>query len=188
MNKGSMIKPLFALLFVLALATPCLASEGHEPRWGDFTWRIINLILFCAILWYFGRNIIKSFFRNRKQTIENTLDELERRRKEAREKLGEIEKRIASLESERKAILDESKAQAERLRKGIVEDAQRQAGQIVEQARRAAENEGKAMLDQVRTTVANEIVEAAAKALSGKLTEEEHDKLIANSLDKVSLQ
>lgn len=188
MSKGSLIKPLFALLFVLALATPCLASEGHEPRWGDFTWRIINLILFCAILWYFTRNIIKGFFRNRKQTIENTLDELEKRRKEAKEKLAEIEKRIASLESERKAILDESKEQAERLRKGIVEDAQRQAGQIVEQARRAAENEGRAMLDQVRATVANEIVDAAAKALSGQLTEEDHDKLIANSLDKVSLQ
>lgn len=177
-----------SLLTVLVLCAPVLASEAHEPRWGDFAWRILNLILFCAILWYFTGKLIKRFFRNRKQTIQDTLDELENRREEARNQLSEIEKRIANLESERKAILDESKAQAERLKQGIMADAQKQAGQIVDQARRAAENEGRAMLDQVRATVANEIVDAATKALRGQLTEEDHDKLIANSLDKVSLQ
>lgn len=183
-----LIKVSLALLVVGAMCAPVLASEAHhEPRWGDFAWRVLNLILFCALLWYFTGKLIKRFFRNRKQTIQDTLDELEKRREEARNQLAEIEKRIANLESERQAILDESKAQAERLKQGIVADAQKQAGQIVDQARRAAENEGRAMLDQVRATVANEIVDAAAKALRGQLTEEDHDRLIANSLDKVTL-
>lgn len=184
----NLIKLLPGVLAVLALCGPAFASEAHEPRWGDFAWRILNLILFCGLLWYFTGKLIKRFFRNRKQTIQDTLNELEKRREEAKDKLAEIEKRIANLESERKAILEESRKQAERLKQGIVEDAQRQAGQIRDQARRAAENEGKAMLDQVRATVANEIVDAAARALRGQLTEEEHDKLIANSLDKVTLQ
>lgn len=188
MSKVTLIKVLLALLLLLAAADPSLASEAHEPRWGDFAWRILNLILFCAILWYFTRNIIKNFFRNRKQTIQDTLADLEKRREDEKQKLAEIEKRIANLESERNAILAESRTQAERLKNGIVSDAQRQADQIVEQAKRAAENEGRAMLEQIRSTVANEIVDAAAKALAGKLTEEEHDKLIANSLDKVALQ
>lgn len=188
MSRANLIKVLFALLFILAFAEPSFASEGHEPRWGDFAWRILNLILFCAILWYFTRNIIKGFFRNRKKNIQDTLNDLEARKKDAQAKLAEIEKRIANLESERKSILDESRAQAERLKNGIVDDANRQAGQIVDQARKAAENESRAMLDQVRSTVANEIVDAASKALAGKLTEEDHDRLIANSLNKVSLQ
>lgn len=187
MSKGSTIKFLLLLLLLLLAAEPALASEGHEPRWGDFAWRILNLILFCAILWYFTRNIIRNFFRNRKQTIADTLDELEKRREEAKKRLAEIEQRIASLESERQAILDESRAQAERLKKGIVEDAQRQAGQIVEQAHRTAENEGRAMMDQVRAQIVNELVDAASKAIRGQLTEEDHDRLIANSLDKVAL-
>ncbi len=113
--------------------------------------------------------------------------ELERRRREAKENLAEIERRIANLEAERKAILDESRAQAERLKKGILEDAGRQADQIVEQARRAAENEGRAALDRVRATVADEIVEAARKGLAGRLTDADHGRLIDNSLDKVTL-
>lgn len=177
-----------ALALALGMADVVMASEGHEPRWGDFAWRVLNLVLFCGILWYFTGKLIKSFFRTRKQTIETTLTELEKRREDAKAGLAEIEKRIANLEAERKAILDESRAQAERLKKNIVDDANRQASQIVEQARRAAENEGRAALDGVRQKVANEIVEAAAKAMRGQLTEEDHDRLIANSLDKVVLE
>lgn len=165
-----------------------MANAAHEPRWGDFAWRVLNLILFCGILWYFTGKIIRNFFRNRKANIQNTLDDLEKRREDAKANLAEIEKRIANLEAERQAILDESRAQAERLKKDIVDDAARQASQIVEQARRAAENEGRIMLDGVRATVAGEIIDAAEKALRGQLTQEDHDRLIANSLDKVVLQ
>lgn len=178
---------LTAITLILACAAPVLANADHEPRWGDFTWRVVNLILFCGILWYFTGGLIKRFFSGRKKTIQDTLNELETRREKAREELAEIEKRIANLEAERKAILDESRAQAERLKQGIVEDAHRQADQIVDQARRTAENEGRAMLDQVRSTIADEIVETAGKALRGQLTEADHDRLIANALDKVTL-
>lgn len=190
--EGTRLKKYGLLLLVLtsgllAIAEPVLANEAHAPRWGDFTWRVVNLILFCAILWYFIGKIWKNFFRNRKQNIQDTLSELESRRTEAKDKLEEIQIRIANLESERQAILEESRLQAERLKKGIVDDAHKQAEQIVEQARKTAENESRAMLDQVRGVVADEIVEAAGKALRGQLTEADHEKLIAKSLDKVTL-
>lgn len=188
MSKKKLMKTALLFLLVLAWAVPALASEGHEPRWGDFAWRVVNLILFCGILWYFTGNLIKRFFHNRKENIRSTFDDLEARRKEAKEKLEEIEKRIANLEAERDAILAESREQAERLKNGIVNDAHKQADQIVEQARRAAENESQAMLNGVRAQVANEIIDAATKALKGQLSEEDHDKLISQSLDKVVLQ
>lgn len=188
MSKAKLLGLCLALAAALLWADPSLAGEGHEPRWGDFAWRIVNLVLFCGILWYFTGNLIRRFFRNRKQTIQDTLDGLEQRREEAKAKLAEIEQRIAGLEAERKAILDESQEQAQRLKKGIVADAQRQAEQILEQARRSAENEGRAMLDQVRATAANEIIEAASRALRGQLTEKDHEKLIAQSLNKVVIQ
>ncbi len=179
---------LLAGLAVLTAATEVMASEGHEPRWGDFAWRVVTLVIFVGILWYFVGGLTKRFLRGRRETIKGTLDELEKRREEAREHLDAIEARIANLDAERKAILEESKAQAARLRQNIVDEARRQAGQIVDQARRAAENEGRAMRDQVRATLADEIVEATEKALRGKLTEQDHDRLIANSLDKVVLR
>lgn len=185
---GKLIQIIFPILFLCVYAGSAWAGEGHEPRWGDFGWRVLNLLLFCGILWYFVGGLCKRFFRDRRQNIQDTLTELEKRREDAKANLAEIERRIANLEAERKAILDESRQQAERLKKGIVDDANRQASQILDQARRAADNEGRAMLEQLRSTVADEIIEATSKALAGKLTADDHDKLIANSLDKVALQ
>lgn len=192
MSKGKLavcILPLFIAVAALALLpADVLAAEEHAaPRWGDFGWRVVNLVLFAAILWHFVGGLCKRFFKNRRETIQTTLDDLEDRRAKAREQLAAVESRIASLDSERKAILDESRQQAEALKRGIVEEAQRQAAQIVEQARLTAENEGRAIIAEVRATIADEIVDATEKALRSKLTAAEHGRLIENSLNKVVL-
>lgn len=173
---------------MVLVAATCWAADGHEaPRWGDFGWRVLNFVLFFGILWYFTGKLIRKYFKGRRQQIKDGLDNLEQRRAEAKVKLADVEKRIANLEAERKAILDESMAQAERLKQQIIAEAQRQADQIVEQARLTAQNEGRAMLNDVRATIADEIVDAARKALVEKLDAKGHDALIAKALNKVVL-
>lgn len=178
--------PVLALTLLFAVGAQ--ASEGHDaPRWGDFGWRVLNLIIFAGILWYFVGGLARKYFSGRRASISQELQDLEARRADAQKRLDEVEKRISNLESERKAILDESLAQAETVKRALVEEAQRQAEQIVQQARRTAENEGRAMLAEVRSAIADEIVDAAEKVLAEKLTAAEHEKLITNSLNKVVL-
>ena len=184
----------FGFVLPLALAVAVIATEaaaaeaGHAaPRWGDFGWRVLNFVIFAGILWYFVGGLAKKFFKGRRQMIRETLDDMEERRAKAKEHLAAVEARIARLDEERKAILEESRAQAENLKQGIMEEARRQADQIVEQARLTAENEGRSVLAEVRAALAYEIVDAAEKALRDKLGAAEHDKLIANSLNKVVL-
>lgn len=178
-----------AVAFSLLMTGAALAAEEHAaPRWGDFGWRVLNFVLFAGILWYFVGGLARKFFTGRREGIRQGLDDLEARRAEAKKRLADMEARIANLESERQAILDESAAQAERLKAGILEEARRQADQILEQARRTAENEGRTILAEVRAAVADEIVDAAQKALVEKLDAQGHDALIAKSLNKVVLQ
>ena len=146
-----------------------------------------SFIIFAGILWYFVGGLARKFFSGRRARISQDLQDLEARRAEAQKRLDEVEKRISNLESERKAILDESLAQAESVKQAVVEEAKRQAEQIVQQARRTAANEGRAMLAEVRAAIADEIVDAAEKVLAEKLTAAEHEKLITNSLNKVVL-
>lgn len=174
-------------LAILACAGDALAAEGHGPRWSDFGWRVVNLVIFAGILWYFVGGLAKKYFKGRRQSIQDDLANLEERRATAKENLAAVEARIANLETERKAILDESRAQAEQLKASIVEDAQRQAAQILEQARLTAENEGRAVLSEIRATLADEIIDATKKALRGKLKANAHEQLITNSLNKVVL-
>jgi len=188
-KHAGFILPLFCVATALVLLPQAAcASEGHAaPRWSDFGWRVLNFVIFAGILWYFVGGLAKRYFKNRRQGIKDSLDGLEQRRAQAKTQLAEVETRIANLNAEREAILAESRTQAEALKQGIVEEARRQAAQIVEQARLTAENEGRAVFAQVRSAIADEIVDATAKALSARLTAEEHDKLIANSLNKVVL-
>jgi len=178
---------LLLALAVLACAADAWAADDHGPRWADFGWRVANLIIFAGILWYFVGGMAKKYFTGRRQSIKDELDGLEERRVKARESLEAVEKRIANLEEERKAILEQSREQADRLKASIIEDANRQAAQILEQARLTAENEGRAVLNEVRATLADEIVAATEKALCSKLNAGAHEQLISNSLNKVVL-
>lgn len=175
-----------AAALVLFSASAAFASDG-APRWGDFGWRVLNLIIFVAILWKFIGKLAVNYFTGRRQGIAQALDDLAARRETAKQGLENIEQQIANLDAERKAILDESMAQAESGKQAIIAEAHKQAEQIVEQARRTAENEGRAILQQVRATIADEIVDAAEKVLVSKLDAAKHDKLITNSLTKVVL-
>ncbi|MDR2850913.1 MAG: ATP synthase F0 subunit B [Desulfovibrio sp.] len=182
---------LFAATLIVTLyltGVPALAEDGHEaPRWDDFAWRILNIIIFVGILWYFAGKLAVNFFRGRRRTISDTLANLEQRRADAGKELSAVEERIASLTTECEAILEQGRQQAELLKAGIVADAQRQAEQILAHARLTAENEGRAVMAQVRAVMADEIVDAAEKALRAKLNAAEHEKLIVNSLNKVVL-
>ncbi len=195
MRKGTVYKALAgmmvpALLVTLICAAPALASEGgHDaPRWGDFGWRCLNLVIFVAILWHFVGKMTVNFFRNRKKNIEEGIDNLQARREAAEAHLAEIETRIANLDAERAAILEESKAQAEALKQDIIAKAQDQAKQIVEMAKAAAESEGQSIIQQVRATIADELIEATREQLIASLNKKSHEQLIDKSLEKVVLQ
>lgn len=178
-----------ALALVPAMVSIAAAEGEHAaPRWGDFGWRVLNLVIFAGIIWYFVGNMAKKFFRERRENIQSSLNDLEARRSRAKDNLAEVERRIANIDGECRSMLEESRAQAENLKKGIIEDAHRQAEQIVAQAKLAAENEGRAVMAQIRATLADEIVDAAEKALQKKLDAAAHEKLIFNSLNKVVLQ
>ncbi len=177
----------FAAAFLSA--APAMASEGgHALRWGDFAWRIVNIVIFLAILWHFTGKLVVNFFRGRKQSIKDGIDDLTSRRKGAQDRLADIERRIANLEMEREAILAESRTQAEALKKDIIEKAHEQARQIVAMARVTAESEGQSIVQQMRATIADELIEATREKLLGSLNEGTHEKLIDNSLKKVVLQ
>lgn len=173
----------------LLFAAPAMASEGgHELPWGDFAWRVVNLVIFIAILWHFVGKLCVNFFRGRKQSIKDGIDDLTAKREQAQARLAEIEKRIANLEAERAAILEESRAQAEALKQDIIAQAQEQAKQIVAMAHVTAESEGQSIVQQMRATIADELIDATRDKLLKTLNKSKHEKLIDNSLKKVVLQ
>ena len=180
-----------AIALALLTAAIAFASDGHDEGGQSPTtnlvWRVLNIALFVGILYKLVGQKIRAFFTGRRDGIRADLEKLEAGKKEAELRLAQVGQRIANLDAEREAILQESRAQAEQIKAAILAEARAQAEQIREQALRAAENEGKAAMEELRATLADEIAAAAEALLKSKLDDARHEKLINNSLTKVVL-
>ncbi len=186
------LKILASALCLLAFAAAAWAAtdghgaEGeHHYNWKDFAFRVVNFIIFIAIIWKFAGKKIADFFRSRRYHIENELNDLQRRKQEAQQKLADVEKSIANLEEERAKILADAKEQGERLKESIIEDAHKTAEQVREQAKNSAQLEAKNAVDAIRAEMADLVTDAAEKVLKEKLTQEEHEKIVDKYLTKV---
>ena len=179
-----------ALALALLSAAVAFASDGHEGGQApvlNFLWRLLNIAVFVGILYKLVGKKAKDFFIGRRDGIRADLENLEAGKTEAERRLAEVRQRIANLNAEREAILQESRAQAEQIKAAILAEAREQAEQIREQALRAAENEGKAAMEELRAALADEIAAAAEALLQSRLDDARHEKLINNSLTKVVL-
>ncbi len=183
------LTPVLTVIFLLLMASAAAASgDGEHPLpWGNFLWRVLNFALFIGVLGYFFGKKIVGFFKGRTDSIATEISSLESRKAEAQKNLADVETRIANLESERQAILNDYKAQGEALKASIVAQAEKSAAQIAAQAKVTAQNEINAAMDAMRAEMADKIVEATEKLLAKKLSAAEHTKLVDKYLTKVVL-
>ncbi len=179
-----------AALLVTALCGVALASGGeggHEIPWGNYAFRLVNFALFIGIIWWAAGKKIAALFTGRQQQIKKDLDDLEVRQAEAEKKLRDVEKSIANLDQEKKALLEEARKQGEALKAAIIEKAGKDAELMKAQAKMGAENEAKAAVEALRAQMADLIVEAATRIVQEKLTDQDHEKLVDEYLTKVVL-
>lgn len=184
------LKPVvFAVLILLLASSTAFASTegGHEPLWGNFALRIVNLILFVGLCVFFFGKKIRSALQSRSTGIAKNISDLETRKAEAEVRLADVEKRIADLEEERGAILESYRKQGEELKSAIIAQAEKTALQITEQAKASADNEIAQAVASLRAKMADEIISAAEGKIKAKLTPEEQEKLMDKSLSRVVL-
>lgn len=181
-----------SLTFLTVTVGVAQASGGEHGlaglRWDDFFYRSLTLVLVVATIWKLAGKKISSFFVERRSGIAEELATLEDRKEKAQANLLVIEQRIASLEKERAAILEEYSARGEAIKAEIISQAEQSAAKIVEQAKRTAMNEQEKTIASIREQLAGEIVESAAKAIAQSLTQRDQEKLLDAAIKKVVLQ
>jgi F-type H+-transporting ATPase subunit b len=175
----------------ISVVLVCLGSARsgtHSPAWGDLGWRLLTFGFFVGILWWAAGDKLLAALGSRRAAIAGELDALELAKRQAERQLRDVSERIAELETQRREILEEGRARAEALGREIVVQAERQAEEVLAQARRTAENEARALVLSLRVRMADEVVSAVERGLSGQLDAGGHDRLIDKALRKVVLQ
>lgn len=188
MLKGNKNVPLIlALLLVAAIIFNLADPMNFHPDLKNQVWRVINFVIFLAILYYAGGRKLFTFFPSRSREIETELNDLDDRRKNAEKRLAEVEQSITNLEEEREHILAQAKSQGETLKADIIARAESAAEIIKQQAKISAEQEAKFALEEIKAELAEKVTEAAEAMIRKKLKAEDHKALINDSLTRVVL-
>ena len=190
-SKKHLCAAFLTALLCLALGSLALASSGggegeaHGFDFKSFIWPVVNFGILVTILFVFAKKPLQNFFKHRSETIEKTLKEATEAKEAAVKALAKIEERLKVKDSEIQAIMSAAQRSGEQERDKIIEESEKLKERILEQAKTNIEFELKGAKDAIKAEAVDLAMELAEKKLKEKLTKEEQEKLLAESLTKI---
>lgn len=187
-----MIKRALFALVVLALAIPALAAEaehgGEAPSLfagdlGNSFWTLLIFVLVLVVLGKFAWGPILNTLQARETFIREALETAKREREEAEARLREYEARLAQARAEASAIVEEGRRDAVVVKQRIEEDARAEADKMIERAKREIQIATETATKELYQLSARLATDMAGKVIGRELTPQDHERLIAESLD-----
>ena len=189
-----MIDRAMIFLVSLVLAAPALAAEAEHggggasnPFAGDFGNALWTLVIFGLVLFVLGKFAWGPILNTLRETfIRESLETAKRDRDEAEARLREYEERLAQARAEATAIVEEGRRDAVVVKQRIEEDAQLEADKRLERAKREIQIATETATKELYLLSARLATDMAGKMIGRELTPQDHERLIAESLDGVN--
>ena len=143
------------------------------------TW--INFGLLLALLIYFGRKPVRRFLGARHDNLKSAVEEAELFRARVEAMVREYEGKLARLDREITAILEDARQAGEEERRRILERAEETAERIRTETLRRTEKELERMKGKLEAEVLDLAVARAMELLRHRITEDDH-RIFANGL------
>ena len=156
-----------------------------NPMTSTVFWSVIVFILLIVVLWRFVLKPVNKVIVKRQEEIQDAVNTADKQRQEAQEFIEGQKLQLEAAKKEARQIIEDSKTAARTIKEEIEEKANEKSRTILD----SALEEIRAERDRSVVAVKNQIVEIAMDAterIIGKsLSEEEHKKLIEESLKEV---
>ena len=176
------------ILNLVFVVTAFASEEGaatHTSLFKDYFWKVINFGILAFILFKFGRKPLQSFLKQRAELIEKTLKEAREAKETAEKALLKVEERLKTKDKEIEEILSASKRFGEEVRESLIQQSDKLREKILEQARVNIEYELKSAKEAIKAEAVEIAMGLAEKKIKEKLTKEEQQKLLEESLTKI---
>jgi F-type H+-transporting ATPase subunit b len=170
----------WGLALAAALPANALASE-ESNKWGIWLdiGRVFNLALVVGLLVWATRKPLANFFSGRTQAIREQLEEAQKARKNAEEKLAEIESRMSRLDDELQEIKNSSEKEARKEYQRLVEAAGQDAEKALERSRQEIDAMTRTARQELKLHAAELAVKLAEEKIRGEITDADHKRLLA---------
>lgn len=182
------MKDFFLILFVLFFISPfALAAGGGEGiPWAIIVKQVINLSLFVGLMFWFLKDKVKSYFRNKAEDYKKQKEESLKFIKEAEKKFHDIKQALENLRNTKEADILQSKENAEKLKNEILSDGHRSVIKIMEEAKRTVSIETERVKRQMGDYAISQSIKEAKVYLKKDMTISDHKNLQDEFVNKVN--
>lgn len=149
---------------------------------------LIQAINFAILLFLLNKIAFKpllSKLAERSNAIKSSLEEARQAREEAQRMMSDHQAKIRQVHQEAAAIRDQAMRVAAEEQQRLLEAARAEAGRIVEQARSQIDTDVKRARAALRQEVGALAIEVAEHLLRKSLREEDHRRLVADSINRL---
>ncbi|HLZ35303.1 MAG TPA: F0F1 ATP synthase subunit B [Nitrospira sp.] len=149
-------------------------------------WEVVSFAILLFVLYKFAFPGILSVLEEREKKIKDSLDQAERHRSEAEQKLKEYEAKLSAAAKEAEGILAAAKDRAQRL---LEENEQRlttEAERIKGDATREIDHERRKAIQDIRTQTTELALMVAEKVVQRSLNDSDHRRLADEALEALA--
>lgn len=174
----------WGILILFLFADSALAAGDNVWKTTD-TYRVMCFVVLVGALVFLLKKPMAKFLNSRIEHIQEDLETLETKKKEAEDALAEYKRQLAGMDKDVLRIQDEYKKQGEAARELIIKEAEIAAAKMKEQARNAIEEEFVRAKKKLQTEIMEVALEKAEALIRESIQPEDHERLTAEYLKKV---
>ncbi len=145
-------------------------------------WEVVSFAILLFVLYKIAFPWLLSLLEEREKKIRDSLDQAERHRVEAEQRLKEYEAKLSAASKEAEGVLNAAKERAQRV---LEENEQRltaEAERIKGDATREIDQERRKAIQEIRTQTTDLVLMVAEKVVERSLTDADHRKLADEAL------
>jgi F-type H+-transporting ATPase subunit b len=151
----------------------------------NFIWHCLNFSILAFVLVKYLKKPISDSLKGRTEAIRAQFADLDAKKAEAERKYAEYESRLSGMDEEAKKILENYIAQGQAEKERIIIQANEAAERIRAQAEFYVQQELAKAQAELRSEVAELAVGMAEDIIKKNLTEQDHEALISDYLERV---
>jgi F-type H+-transporting ATPase subunit b len=157
---------------------------GIEPA--TIVVEMVGFVLLLVLLKRFLWAPVTSYLEQRQMDIAQTYDKVEHTRQEMERLRSEYEQRLASIEAEARAQIQQAVKEAQEVREHILAEARQQAEKMIRDAEEAIRYEREKALAEMRTQVVDLTLLATSRILQESVADARHRKMVEDFIDQVA--
>lgn len=153
---------------------------------GLMIWTIISFVLLLVILKKIAWGPILKSLDEREKGIKDAINSAADAQAAADRTLDEYKIQMAEARTEAQSIIAKSRQEAERIREELISKSKEEAESLVEKAAKQIDLERQDAINQIKSEIATMVVDSASKIIGRTLNEEDHKRLILDSIEQGS--